>query len=48
LTALHPVSIGYVTIIEGCWRARFAGKEIDTLRDSLWAVVSRFDVDQPD
>jgi len=34
--------------IEERWRARFGKDEIQHLRESLWALVSRFDVDLPD
>jgi DNA-binding MarR family transcriptional regulator len=34
--------------IEERWQERFGNDEIDQLRESLWALISRFDVELPD
>jgi DNA-binding MarR family transcriptional regulator len=35
-------------VIEKRWQARFGNDEIDQLRESLWALISRIDVELPD
>jgi DNA-binding MarR family transcriptional regulator len=35
-------------IIEKRWQERFGKKQIDELRESLWAVISQFDIALPD